>query len=66
MIARVYFQGANDEHQIASHLDVLEVHDKESYLIALLSPKEWQELSKSGRRLEIDVVKTATFNRFPR
>lgn len=66
VVARIYYRDLRDKNQLASHLEVWEVHEEESYLIALLSPLEWQDLSKSGYRIEIDAGKTRGLKEFHR
>ena len=59
VIARVYFTSIDDKNQLASRLDVWEVNPAQGYLLAALSPDQFQALSQAGYLLEIDAQRTA-------
>ncbi len=59
IVARVYFTSREDMDQLAAQLDVWEVHPIEHYLVAHLTPQEYQSLQKAGYRIEVDLGKTS-------
>jgi carboxypeptidase T len=62
VVARVYFSGRSDLDQLASQLDIWEVHPNQGYLLAMLTPEKYISLSQAGYRLEVDPSQTARLN----
>jgi len=63
VVARVYFASLADLNQLATRLDVWEVHHAAGYLVALLRPGETTALRQAGYRVEIEAEKTADLGR---
>src|SRR3989304_1953180 len=63
VVARVYFASLAELNQLATRLDVWEVHHAAGYLVALLRPGETTTLRQAGYRVEIDAGKTADLGR---
>jgi PKD repeat protein len=59
VVARVYYADRADLDRLANRLDVWDVKHTEGYLLALLSPAEYDQLVREGYRLEIDTLRTA-------
>jgi carboxypeptidase T len=62
VVARVYFSDRADLDQLANRLDIWEVNHAAGYLLALLSPTEYERLAQAGYQLEIDPARTAEAN----
>jgi uncharacterized membrane protein/murein tripeptide amidase MpaA len=62
VVAVIYFNDNTELNQLATVLDIWEVHHDQGYLIALLSPEKFASLQGSGYRMEIDEEKTALLN----
>ena len=62
VVARVYFADRVDLDRLAIELDVWQVNHAEGYLLALLSPAEYELLGQAGYRLEVDARRTAELN----
>ena len=59
IVARVYYLDRNDLTKLAAHLDVWEVHPEQSYLVALLTQAEQQELAQAGYQVVVDEPRTS-------
>ena len=59
VVARVYFADRADLDWLAIELDVWQVNHAEGYLLALLSPAQYELLAQAGYRLEVDARRTA-------
>ena len=53
VVARVYFADRADLDRLAAQLDVWQVKHAEGYLLALLSPAQYDMLAQAGYRLEL-------------
>ncbi|MCX6354583.1 MAG: DUF2341 domain-containing protein [Candidatus Aureabacteria bacterium] len=63
VVARVYFTGQGELDVLLPRLDVWEVHYKDGYLVAALTPPRYEELSEEGYRVEIDEEKSELLRR---
>ena len=69
IVARVYFSDRSVLNRLAEYLDIFEVHHPEKYIVAMLSPEQYQNLQTKGLRLEMDPIVTRQVNlahKFPR
>jgi carboxypeptidase T len=62
VVARVYFSDRADLDRLANQLDVWEVQHAKGYLLARLSPAQYDLLAQAGYRLEVDAARTAELN----
>ncbi len=60
VLARVDYADRTDLQKLAARLDVWEVHPEASYLVALLTLAEEQELIGAGYRVVVDESRTAS------
>ena len=58
VVARVEFSNPAELAALTQRLDVWEVNHEQGYLIALLSPVQYQELQQSGYAITVDAGKT--------
>ena len=62
VVARVYYSDRPNLDQLASQVDIWEVHPDQGYLLTMLSPQKYTALSQAGYRLEIDATRTTRLN----
>lgn len=65
VVVRVYYTIRENLDTLANTLDIWQVNHEQGYLVALVSPQQYQALSLAGYRLEIDPVRTAELNQPP-
>jgi carboxypeptidase T len=58
LVTKVYFTSQDDLNKLASHYDILEVNQEQSFAFILLSDDEFTSLQQAGYRLEVDEAKT--------
>jgi carboxypeptidase T len=58
VVVRLYYGTRANLDAIAAEYDVWEVHHDRAYLVAMLSPQEYQALLAQGYRMEVDLFKT--------
>jgi len=59
MVVRVYVQDQDHLNAVAGELDIWEAHPKDLYVVAAVTPAQYQWLESLGYRVEIDAQKTA-------
>ncbi len=57
-VARIYFEGRGQLDYLSGSLDIWEVDHEQGWLIAQLTPQQWQALESTGFRIELDLEKT--------
>jgi hypothetical protein len=60
VVAKVFFTGPDDLNRLARELDIWEVDHAASFLVAMLTPGEYQSLRAAGYQIEIDLEKTGS------
>ncbi len=58
MVTKVYFTSREDLNTLASHYDILDVNQEQSFAFILLSNDEYKSLQRAGYTLEVDEAKT--------
>jgi carboxypeptidase T len=61
IIVRLYVRDRDHLNAVAGQLDIWETHPADLYVVAAVSPAQYQWLQSLGYRLETDAVKTAKF-----
>ena len=57
-VARIYFEGRGQLDYLSGSLDIWEVDHEQGWLIAQVTPQQWQALESTGFRIELDLKKT--------
>ncbi len=61
LVIRLYFTDQANLNEVAGQLDIWEVHLEKLYVVAAVTPDQYQWLQSLGYRLEIDAGKTAQY-----
>jgi PKD repeat protein len=61
LVIRLYFTDQANLNEVAGQLDIWEVHLEKLYVVAAVTPDQYQWLQSLGYRLEIDAGKTANY-----
>ena len=63
IVARVYFSNLDELNWLAGWVDIWDVDHAEGYILAMLSPQDYQTLLQRGFQIEIDAQKTTDLSR---
>lgn len=63
IVARVYFDGYADLARLSGHLDIWTVDHDYEYVVALVTPAQYEWLRKAGYAVEVDTEHTERFFR---
>jgi len=59
VVVRLHVQNTDHLNAVAGELDIWEAHPEELYVVALITPEQYEWLQELGYRLQIDAEKTA-------
>jgi carboxypeptidase T len=61
VVVRLHVQDRDDLNAVAGELDIWEAHPEDLYVVAAVTPDQYEWLETLGYRLEIDAAKTADY-----